>query len=94
MGIGSWGSRRIKRYVRGDRGRYDAALHDKIDELIARLVDGYTPKDLTARGWRIHRLTGDRKGAYAVEIAGRWRLVFRFEDGTAYDVDVVDYHKS
>ena len=94
MGIRTWGSRRIKRYVQVDRGRYDAALHDKIDGLLDQLHGGYTPAALTADGWRIHRLTGNRKGDYAVAIAGRWRLVFRFEDGDAYNVDVVDYHKS
>ena len=34
------------------------------------------------------------KGDYAVAISGHYRVVFRFEDGDAYDVDVVDYHKS
>ena len=94
MGIRSWGIRRIKRYVQGDQSRYDAQLRPKIDDLILQLQDGATPAALTQDGWRIHRLTGNRKGAYAVVIAGRWRLVFRFEDGDAYDVDVVDYHKS
>ena len=94
MGICSWGSRRIKRYVEGDRSRYDAALHVKIDRLLGQLTDGWTPAALTAHGLQVHRLTGDRKGAYAVAISGRYRLVFHFEDGDAYDVDVVDYHKS
>ena len=43
MGIGTRGSRRIKRYTQGgDRSRYDAALHAKIDELIVRLHGGAT----------------------------------------------------
>ena len=66
----------------------------KIDSLLARLDDGATPTILTEHGWRIHRLTGDRKGGDAVVIAGRWRLVFRFKDGDAYDVDVIKYDKS
>ena len=40
MAIRSWGSRRIKRYAQGDQSRYDAALHAKIDSLLARLDDG------------------------------------------------------
>ena len=94
MAIRSWGSRRVKRYARGDRSRYDAALHAKIDEVLALLRVDWGPAELTADGWQVHRLTGDRKGAYAVAISGRYRVVFRFEDGDAYDVDVVDYHKS
>ena len=94
MSIRSWGSRGIKRYVAGGRGRYDGALHGNIDALVDLLVDDHTPADVTDQGWRLHRLAGNRKGQYAVQIAGRWRLVFRFKDGDAYDVDVVDYHKS
>ena len=94
VGIRSWGSRRIKRYIAGDRGRYDAQLRPKIDELVRLLRADAAPADLTVRGWRVHLLAGDRKGQHTVALAGRWRLVFRFKDGDAYDVDVLDYHKS
>ena len=49
---------------------------------------------MTAQGWQVHRLAGDRKGQTAVETSGRYRVVFRFEDGDAFDVDVLDCHKS
>lgn len=40
----------------------------------------------------LHMLTGDRKGRWAMTINGPWRLVFRFHDGNAEDVEIVDYH--
>jgi proteic killer suppression protein len=40
----------------------------------------------------LHKLTGDRKGFWAVRVNGPWRIVFRFEDGNAYEVEIVDYH--
>jgi toxin HigB-1 len=43
-------------------------------------------------GWRFHPLKGELKGLWSVTITGNWRLVFRFEDGDALDVDLVDYH--
>ncbi len=43
-------------------------------------------------GLRLHELKGDMKGHYAVSVSGNWRVTFRFEDGTAVDVDYVDYH--
>jgi len=43
-------------------------------------------------GWRLHPLTGDRKGFWSVSVTGNWRLIFRFEDGEARDLDLVDYH--
>ena len=41
----------------------------------------------------LHRLKGDRQGQWAVTVNGGWRICFRFRDGHAYDVEVVDYHK-
>jgi proteic killer suppression protein len=43
-------------------------------------------------GYRLHRLKGEWKGYWSVTISGNWRMVFRFEDGDAFDVDLVDYH--
>lgn len=62
--------------------------------MLDRLKRGDSLARLRASGYQIHRLTGDRKGAYAIAISGRYLVVFRFEDGNAYDVEVVDYHKS
>ena len=33
------------------------------------------------------------KGLWSVTISGNWRMVFRFESGDAFDVDLVDYHQ-
>ena len=40
----------------------------------------------------LHKLKGNRKGFWAISVNGPWRIVFRFEDGDAYDVEIVDYH--
>lgn len=40
----------------------------------------------------LHKLTGDRKGKWAMTINGPWRLVFKFKDGDAYEVEIVNYH--
>lgn len=40
----------------------------------------------------MHCLTWDLKGVYAVTVRANWRIIFRFEDGNAFDVDFVDYH--
>ena len=42
-------------------------------------------------GNRLEALKGDRKGQYSIRINDQWRLCFRFEDGNAYDVEIVDY---
>ncbi|MCP8899540.1 type II toxin-antitoxin system RelE/ParE family toxin [Gilvimarinus xylanilyticus] len=43
-------------------------------------------------GNRLHMLSGDRQGQYAIAINDQWRICFRFEEGDAYDVEVCDYH--
>ena len=41
---------------------------------------------------RLEKLRGDRAGQYSIRVTGRWRLCFRWLDGDAYDVEIVDYH--
>ncbi len=43
-------------------------------------------------GNRLHPLSGNRLGQYAISINDQWRICFRFEDGDAYEVEVCDYH--
>lgn len=43
-------------------------------------------------GNRLEMLQGDREGQHSIRINDQWRLCFRFEDGNAYDVEIVDYH--
>jgi len=43
-------------------------------------------------GFRLHPLKGDRKGLWAIDVSRNWRLVFRFVDSNAYEVDYKDYH--
>jgi proteic killer suppression protein len=47
---------------------------------------------MDAPGFGLHEMTGDLKGFWSVVISRNWRVIFRFEDGEAYDVDFVDYH--
>ena len=41
---------------------------------------------------RLESLKGDRKGQWSIRINDQWRVCFRFNDGDAFDVEVVDYH--
>lgn len=41
---------------------------------------------------RLEKLKGSRKGAWSIRINDQWRVCFRFEDGHAFDVEIVDYH--
>lgn len=43
-------------------------------------------------GNRLEALKGDRAGQWSIRINGQWRICFRWNEGHAYDVEIVDYH--
>lgn len=43
-------------------------------------------------GNRLETLSGDRLGQHCIRINEQWRICFRWHDGNAYDVAIVDYH--
>lgn len=44
-------------------------------------------------GNRFEELKGERKGTYSIRINDQWRITFRWEDGSAIDVHIEDYHR-
>ncbi len=43
-------------------------------------------------GWHLHPLKGEFTGFWAISVSGNWRLLFRFERGDAFDLELVDHH--
>ncbi len=43
-------------------------------------------------GNRLEALVGDRAGQHSIRINDQWRICFRWSDGGADDVEIVDYH--
>jgi proteic killer suppression protein len=41
---------------------------------------------------RLEALKGNRKGQHSIRINDQWRICFRWTDGDAHDVEIVDYH--
>jgi len=48
--------------------------------------------DLDLPGFRLESLKGSRKGQYSIRINDQYGICFRWQDGDARDVEVVDYH--
>jgi proteic killer suppression protein len=44
------------------------------------------------RSNRLEQLRGDRAGQFIMRVNEQWRICFRFKDGDAFDVEIVDYH--
>jgi proteic killer suppression protein len=79
-------------FERGDPSNVRADQAGRIADVLAHLDRAQRPSDIDLPGYRLHRLKGDRKGVWSVSISGNWRIVFRFENGDAFDADLVDYH--
>jgi proteic killer suppression protein len=63
------------------------------EELLAALNAATSLQSLSPlRSVGLHKLKGRRKGQWAMTVIGPWRICFRFADGHAHDVEIVDYH--
>lgn len=79
-------------YEDDDRRRLPPAHVDKMKRILARLDEANDVQHMAVPGFRLHPLRGDLKGFWSVWLSGNWRIIFRFENSNAYDVDLVDYH--
>ena len=43
-------------------------------------------------GNRLEPLQGDRQSEWSIRVNDQWRICFRWEDGVAFDVEIIDYH--
>jgi toxin HigB-1 len=79
-------------YEANDRSRLPAEHVGRIRVILAVLDGADRPEDADVHSFRLHRLRGERAGSWAVTVRANWRIVFRFEEGRALDIDLVDYH--
>lgn len=83
----------LKRLYEEDDTRGVTKEHaEKLRDILARLDAATTRQDMDLPGFRLHPLKGDLKGFWAVTVRANWRVIFRFANGDAVDVDYTDYH--
>jgi len=64
----------------------------KLRDILSRLDAAGTVRDMDLPGFRLHPLKGELKGFWAVTVRANWRVVFRFAEGDALDVNYIHYH--
>ena len=65
----------------------------RIKHILVLLEAAKSPSSIHSRPrFRLHQLKGDRAEQWSVVVSKNWRIVFRFVDGEAVDVDLIDYH--
>lgn len=91
--IKSWANSATRRFAEGGKGKFSGMDEDAAIVLLASLDAATALGDLSPlSSVGLHKLKGDRKGHWAMTVSGPWRICFRFEDGDAWDVEIVDYH--
>jgi proteic killer suppression protein len=91
--IESFKHKGLRQLFEDDNARGVNAKHlRKIKQILAVLDAAETVEALQLPTFRLHPLKGDLKGNWAITVRANWRIVFRFEDGKVFDVDLVDYH--
>jgi toxin HigB-1 len=79
-------------FEKGETKSIRADQLEKIENILFVLSRSRKPEDMDLPGFHLHPLKGDMKGLWAVTVRANWRVTFRFEEGEACDVDLVDYH--
>ena len=64
----------------------------RLQLILTRLDASICVEDMDLPGLNLHKLLGKLKGFYAVTVQANWRIIFKFENEHAYDVNYVDYH--
>ncbi len=92
--IRSFGDRETEKLFRRERSR---ALPGNLQRVgLRKLVQLHAVELLSdlnvPPGNRLEKLRGNRQGQYSIRVNDQWRVCFLWRDGSAEDVEIVDYH--
>ena len=91
--IKSFKHKGLKRYYESGNASGIQASHRKRLRLqLAALDTAMVIEDMDIPEYRLHPLKGKRKGIWAIDVSGNWRLTFRFQDSNAFVLNYEDYH--
>jgi len=94
MAIQTFHHKGLKRLFESDDARgMQAKFADKLRDMLVAIDTANAVEEIGLfPGWRLHRLKGNLADYWSLTVSSNWRVVFRFEQGEAYDLDLVDYH--
>ncbi len=92
--IKGFADRDTERLFNRERVRcYPAALQRPMLRKLVAVDAAEALEDLRVPpGNRLEKLKGDRAGQHSIRVNDQWRICFRWADGNAHDVELVDYH--
>ena len=81
-----------KFYEEDDSRKLPPEMMERIRDILTALDAALAVEELNRPSFRLHPLKGALKGNWAVTVRANWRIIFRFVNGAATDVDFIDYH--
>ena len=91
--IRSWANSATRRFAEAGKSKFSGMDIEAAEERLVALEAATSLFDLSRlKSVGLHKLAGARKDQWAMTINGPWRMCFRFEDGDAWDVEIIDYH--
>ena len=96
MIVRSFRHRGLRQFYENDSSRLlKQELVERVRGILAALVVAETMEGFirdAAPGWRVHRLSGERRKEWSVSVSGNWRIVFEERNGGIERVNLEDYH--
>ena len=91
--IKSWKNSTTRQLAETGKSKFSGLDAGKAQTRLSALDDASALSDFkNISSVGLHKLTGDRKGQWAIKVNGPWRICFIFKAGDAYDVEITDYH--
>ncbi len=92
--IASFGNKETENVWQGERVK---RLPNEVQEIGRRklrmLNNSQNIMDLTVPpANRLEKLKGNRKEFYSIRINDQWRIIFKWNNGNAFEVEIIDYH--
>ena len=81
-----------KLYEEDSHQGVQAAHAARLRDILSNLDIAEEPDDMNLAGYRLHELSGERKGTWSVRVSRNWRVTFCFEGEDVTDVNYEDYH--
>lgn len=91
--IESFADKQTEKLWKGKRTRFTPEIEDRIANKLSILNAATDLAELRVPpGNQLEALRGKRQGQHSIRVNQQWRICFRWERGSVYEVEVTDYH--
>jgi toxin HigB-1 len=85
-------SKALRTLFGGDPSGVHPKWRRRVERILAQLNVITTPLEMNLPGFGFHELKGTRKGTFAVNASGNWRITFKWDNEGPFEVELEDYH--